>query len=604
MDKTAAIPPPTKPPETPRRLQSLVSERSLRTARLASGLVMMAFVIMHLGNLSLSLISLEAAEAGRLWFLAIWRSLAGTVVLYVALLTHVALVLRSLYRRRSLIMPLREAAQVLAGLAIPLLVAQHVIGTRVFHELTGVPDTYEFVVRALWITSPGVGLTQAIALVVVWAHGCLGLHFWLRYRAWYPAAAPWFLIAAVLVPVVSLLAFAHAGQLVALMERQPLPDSVDQSLIPGALDTAYALIDATYVFFGALVAGLFALQNPAPPPRAQNLVEIRYESGQTVRVPRGHSVLEASRIAGIPHYSVCGGRGRCSTCRVRVTSGQDDQPLAGPVEELTLTRIHAGPDVRLACQFRPVHDLTVMPLLAAGQERALPIGSRQAAPGREQEIAVLFCDIRSFTALADHRLPYDIVFLLNRYFAVVGKAVEQSGGRLDKFIGDGAMALFGLGTTQGRGLPPGARRLGRHHRRPCAAERGTGRRHTGAAEGRHRHPCRTGDRRRHGLWRRDGGDGDRRHGQHRQPAGIGGQGVRRRDRHFRRRGKPVGHRHVGFRDARDRHPRQHPPAPDPPRAGRRGVHGTGDPGRDGGLRQVRASRGTGRPACRSCAGGP
>ena len=57
---------------------------------------------------------------------------------------------------------------------------------------------------------------------------------------------------------------------------------------------------------------------------------------------------------------------------------------------------------------------------------------------------MLFCDIRSFTALADHRLPYDIVFLLNRYFAIVGRAVEQSGGRLDKFIGDGAMALFGL----------------------------------------------------------------------------------------------------------------------------------------------------------------
>ncbi len=448
MDKTAAIPTSTRQPDKPRRLQWLVSERSLRTARLVSGLVMMAFVIMHLGNLSLSLISLEVAEAGRLWFLAIWRSLPGTVLLYAALLTHVALVLRSLYRRRSLIMPLREAAQVLAGLAIPLLVAQHVIGTRVFHELTGVPDTYEFVVRALWITSPGVGLTQAIALAVVWAHGCLGLHFWLRYRVWYPAAAPWFLIAAVLVPVVSLLAFAHAGQLVALMERRPLPDSVDQSLIPGALETVYTLIDATYVFFGALVAGLFALRTLRRRRERRNLVEIRYESGQLVRVPRGHSVLEASRIAGIPHYSVCGGRGRCSTCRVRVTSGQEEQPLAGPVEELTLTRIHAGPDVRLACQFRPVHDLTVMPLLAAGQERALPIGSRQAAPGREQEIAVLFCDIRSFTALADHRLPYDIVFLLNRYFAVVGKAVEQSGGRLDKFIGDGAMALFGLGTTK------------------------------------------------------------------------------------------------------------------------------------------------------------
>ena len=97
------------------------------------------------------------------------------------------------------------------------------------------------------------------------------------------------------------------------MERQPLPDSVDQSLIPGALDTVYALIDATYVFFAALVAGLFALRTLRRRRERQNLVEIRYESGQTVRVPRGHSVLEASRIAGIPHYSVCGGRGRCST---------------------------------------------------------------------------------------------------------------------------------------------------------------------------------------------------------------------------------------------------------------------------------------------------
>ncbi len=221
------------------------SEARLRNARLASGLVMMVFVAMHLGNLSLSLISLEAAEAGRLWFLAIWRNPAGTVVLYAALLTHVALVLRSLYRRRSFVMPAREAVQVVAGLAIPLLVAQHVIGTRIFHELTEVPDTYEFVIRALWITSPGVGLTQAVALVVVWAHGCLGLHFWLRFRGWYPAAAPLFLIAAVLVPVVALLAFAHAGQLVGLMQRQPLPDSLDQSLIPGALETVHALTNAT-----------------------------------------------------------------------------------------------------------------------------------------------------------------------------------------------------------------------------------------------------------------------------------------------------------------------------------------------------------------------
>jgi adenylate cyclase len=60
---------------------------------------------------------------------------------------------------------------------------------------------------------------------------------------------------------------------------------------------------------------------------------------------------------------------------------------------------------------------------------------------------VLFCDIRDFTALTEDRLPFDIVFLLNRYFALVGNAVEKAGGRIDKFIGDGAMALFGIGTS-------------------------------------------------------------------------------------------------------------------------------------------------------------
>src|SRR5207244_9034407 len=65
--------------------------------------------------------------------------------------------------------------------------------------------------------------------------------------------------------------------------------------------------------------------------------------------------------------------------------------------------------------------------------------------GGEREIAVMFADIRGFTALAEGRLPYDIVFILNRYFDAMGRAVEQAGGRVDKFIGDGIMALFGVG---------------------------------------------------------------------------------------------------------------------------------------------------------------
>lgn len=176
----------------------------------------------------------------------------------------------------------------------------------------------------------------------------------------------------------------------------------------------------------------------------RNLIEIRYPEGRSVRVPRGHSVLEASRLGGIPHHAVCGGRGRCSTCRVRVLEGLAGLPAVEAAERATLSRIHADADVRLACQLRPNHDLKVVPLLVAGTPNSFLSLVNAPTPGREQDVAVLFCDIRSFTALADKRLPFDTVFLLNRYFAVVGKAVENAGGRLDKFIGDGAMAIFGL----------------------------------------------------------------------------------------------------------------------------------------------------------------
>jgi adenylate cyclase len=283
-----------------------------------------------------------------------------------------------------------------------------------------------------------------VALVVAWVHGCLGLYFWLRFRPWFPRAASVLLVVSVLAPVLALLGFAHGGQEVATIEPAPWPEGVDSALVAEALRIKQILTDSIYAAFVAVLAAVLGARSLRIRRERSNLIEVRYADGQAVRVPRGFSVLEASRIGGIPHYSVCGGRGRCSTCRIRVVDGSPGLPSVGEVEQATLSRISAEPDVRLACQLRPDHDLKVMPLLAADRGRSVDTAGRQATPGREQEIAILFCDIRGFTALADRRLPFDIVFLLNRYFAIVGKAVEEAGGRLDKFIGDGAMAIFGF----------------------------------------------------------------------------------------------------------------------------------------------------------------
>jgi adenylate cyclase len=117
-------------------------------------------------------------------------------------------------------------------------------------------------------------------------------------------------------------------------------------------------------------------------------------------------------------------------------------PAASNFELSVLEQMKLPPGVRLACQFRPLNNVKVTPILQPSQaHRAIMQG---AELGTEREIAVMFCDLRGFTALSEHRLPYDVVFLLNRYFAAMGEAITDSDGHIDKFIGDGIMALFGM----------------------------------------------------------------------------------------------------------------------------------------------------------------
>ncbi|WP_086999696.1 adenylate/guanylate cyclase domain-containing protein [Rhizobium sullae] len=433
----------------------IFSERSIRRARLGSGLVMFAFVVLHLSNHALGLISVAAADDGRRLFVALWRNPLGTLIFYSAIFVHITLVFRSLYMRRSLVMPNGEMAQIVLGLAIPLLLIDHVVGTRIVHELYRYADSYETVVRQLWILSFGNGIRQAVALVVVWIRGCIGLHFWLRYRPWYDGLAPLLLALAILLPVLSLLGFIEMGRTIAEPDYEGL---VDTGRYQENLNTRYfsdpdaqrqiAMIRAgLYGSFSLTLLSVVAARTRRKWKERTDQIAVHYPGGETIKVPRGFTVLEASRLGGLPHYSVCGGKGQCSTCRVQILGDYERLPQPDQLEQKTLDRINAGLDVRLACQLRPDHDITVVPLLIPATETSLPANTQETNPGRERDIAVLFCDIRNFTSLTETRLPFDIVFLLNRYFALVGKAVEQTGGRIDKFIGDGAMALFGIGTS-------------------------------------------------------------------------------------------------------------------------------------------------------------
>jgi adenylate cyclase len=422
--------------------------------RLASGWVLFAFVTTHLSNHALGLVSLSAMEEGRWWFLALWRNPLGTVMLYGALLTHVTLALRSLYRRRHLRMPGWEATQLAVGLLIPPLLVSHVVGTRLAHAWFDADDPYGRVALTLWQLRPDLGLRQTIVVLAAWVHGCIGLHFWLRLRPSYAAVAPTLLGIAVLVPALALLGFAAGGREAAA--RASSPEAVAAVLAasnaPDAAEReALARVtDALLVVIGAGLAGVVVGREVRRARARRRLHHVSYPGGERVAIEPGTTVLEASRLAGVPHASVCGGRGRCSTCRVRIVDGLERLAPAAPAELRVLERVAAPPNVRLACQLRPTTDVFVVPLLpvsATVRDGAGPAGFRA---GQEREVAVLFADLRRFTRLTERRLPYDVVFLLNRYFAVVGAAIERSGGIANQFTGDGVMALFGVDATPDR----------------------------------------------------------------------------------------------------------------------------------------------------------
>jgi adenylate cyclase len=423
----------------------------IRRLRLASGLVMLSYVTMHLLNHALGLVSLAVMERTLHWVMALWAQWPMQTLLYGGFFVHYALALWALWQRRSLRLRASEAAQVVLGFAIPLLLVRHVVNIRVANDLFGAgADNYAHVLWVYAVHAPSLGLIQLAVLVVAWSHAMIGLHFWLRVRPWYGRVRELALTVAVLVPVLALLGIFEAGRQVAALAAAD-PAWTEKAFggigLPSPQTSAVLeeIIDAlTWLFLALPAAVLLARALRYFWQRRRGLIRISYPDGRSVEVLRGTSVLEASRLARIPHASVCGGRGRCSTCRVRVRTALPGLPPPSEEEQRVLDRIGARRNVRLACQLRPNMPVEVTPLLPHFAHAADGTRRVDLAEGREREIAVLFADIRGFTALAEGRLPYDIVFILNRYFDAMGRAIEHAGGRLDKFIGDGVMALFGI----------------------------------------------------------------------------------------------------------------------------------------------------------------
>jgi len=421
----------------------------VRQVRIGTGLVMFAYIFSHFFNHALGNISYDAMEAWLKYHVAWWRFPLINDTLYLSAIVHFSLGLWALYQRRHFRYSAAEITQLVLGLSIPLWLASHLGAERLTGLLFGTPPfNYATALFAYWVAAPYNIAVQFISLTVAWIHACIGLYFWLRLKSFFDWAAPILLAIAILMPPLAMIGAHHAGREVAELSDDPEWRKEHLQRIPA--DQARLITEISLIYFPIAYCGAIALVFVARGVRALRerqggVITITYPNRQ-VRVPKGLSVLETSLRFKIPHASVCGGRARCSTCRIRVLSDRSKLPRPSGREAFVLEAIgvSANPSIRLACQLRPLSDVTVIPILPASMNAELLRKGSRMNIGKEHYIVSMFVDMRGSTKLAEARLPFDVVFLINRFLAACSQAALDAGGKPNQFLGDGVLALFGI----------------------------------------------------------------------------------------------------------------------------------------------------------------
>ena len=415
------------------------------TLRLASGLTLFTFALLHFLNHALGLWSLDAMAAFQNGRLAVTRSIPGEVALALAFVTHLSLALWRIARLRTWRLPRAAAWHLASGVTILFLIAPHLFEAGVGPRAAGGVMTYPGVLSLLW---PNGIAAQFLLLTLVWAHGCVGLHQWLKGEAWWRRSSHLLAMLAALVPGAAMAGVIVAGREVA---RRAAPVALPYGEAE-RLHWVARGADFQRASLALLLLALIVALASAARARGRRRLAIAYVPGPEVLSAPGPTLLEISRAFRVPHLSVCGGKARCSTCRVRILAGEASLNPPAEAEKRLLRRIGADPNVRLACQIRPTQSLTVVRLLDP-VHAAPALGAGLEAAGVDRVAAVLFVDIRGFTRLSEAKLAFDVVYILNAFFAEAGRAVEASGGHVDKYIGDGLMAVF----EHAGGLGPAAR---------------------------------------------------------------------------------------------------------------------------------------------------
>jgi len=381
-------------------------------------------------------------------FLNPWQTWPGLFLFYSAALGHIAINAWTIWQRRVLKLKPWHLIQMMTGLAIPILLVDHFLLNRGVILLEQTNADYYSIQALYWMLEPWRGWLQVSALLVTWTHGVLGIYHWLKLAPWFPRYSGIFLGLSVLIPAMALAGFVASGK--AFQLEAVAFDGYAELIMDDANWTTDMMQTVTDMRLGGfmiavgLVVALFAAREVRRLFfRLTHAPELVFSDGRRLEMPSGATIQETLNINGIELAAVCGGRGRCTTCRVRIVDGLEKLPKPNVTEAAALQRIDAHPSVRLACQCRPVDTVSVAPLMPSSASAADGRKTGQLF-GQEREIAVLFLDLRGSTKLGEERLPFDVLFILNQFFQEMTQAVEETGGHFSQFLGDGLMAIYGL----------------------------------------------------------------------------------------------------------------------------------------------------------------
>lgn len=416
-------------------------EHGARQVALISGLVLFAFAAAELCNEAVGLVSLETMGLIAEWRAVLFRSWPGTAILAVATISHIGTTLYFVARRATLRMSWSDAGQTLSGLLIPLLLLPYLVDTRGANALFGVSDDTLYRLAKLWPAQP---YFYTALIVLLWGHGCLGLHQWLRRRPGYVTIAPMLAVAALALPIAAIAGLIASARVVSvLMADDAFAGQIRAATHWPSGDAEATLWRLRLIAVSAYGAVLIAVAG-ALVVRILRIVvapkiELVYVNGPTLKASVGPTLLEISHVHDVPHADACGGRGRCTTCSVRIEDGGASLPAKTTSEIAMLGAGNAA--IRLACQIRPTAALTVTRL--ASTTDAVTGEPDLDTAGVERELVALCVELVDHAKLIQRRAAYDAIFLINEFLDAVCAPIAAHQGWVMRLTDAGIIAVFG-----------------------------------------------------------------------------------------------------------------------------------------------------------------